>query len=155
MNPDLLIPYAVSNVIALLLMWLCWKKPVTGLIAFGIIFILAGIFNFYTASANPLLYQSYADGTIFGFYNRFITGYFRDHTAMIVRFIAAGQMLTGILILIRKGKALLGGILGAIIFLVAIAPLGTGSAFPATLILALAVFIAYKKNISARRGEVM
>jgi hypothetical protein len=130
------------------------KKSPAGLLVFGVIFILAGIFNFYTASTTPEVYQQYATGALFDFYVNFIHGFFRRHAEIIVKLIAAGQMLVGILLLIKKGEARFSGVFGGILFLIAIAPLGIGSAFPATLIMALALFTGYKKSLTARKGEI-
>jgi hypothetical protein len=50
--------------------------------------------------------------------------------------------------LFRHGKLFLLGIIGGIVFLVAIAPLGIGSAFPSTLLMAFCLVllhIRYKK----------
>jgi hypothetical protein len=56
---------------------------------------------------------------------------------VIVALIAVGQALIGALVLL-SGRSLRLGLVGAIVFLVAVAPLGTGAGFPATLILAWA-----------------
>jgi hypothetical protein len=96
-----LIPYAVSNLIALLLIWLNWKRPRAGLVVFGIIFITAGIFNFYTASITPVLYLQYAVWALIDLYVEFIHGFFSDHAGTIVKIIAIGQILVGILLLVK------------------------------------------------------
>lgn len=144
---DFLIPYAVSNLIGLLLLWLNWKRPRAGLIVFGIVFLLAGIFNFYTASTTPEDYQQYASWAWIDFYVEFITGFFKHHAGTIVKIIALGQILIGAMLLTKKGRMKLPAVIGGIIFFVAIAPLGLGAAFPATLIMALGLFMGYKRSV--------
>ena len=48
--------------------------------------------------------------------------------------------------MLMKGFVFKAGAVGAIIFLVAIAPLGVGSAFPCTVIMAIALYILIKKQ---------
>jgi hypothetical protein len=151
---EFLIPYTVSNLIAFLLFWLCWKRPRTGMIVFGIIFILAGIFNFYTASTTPEVYWQYASWALLDLYVEFIQGFFRENARIIVKIIAFGQLLTGALLLVKKGRTRFSGVLGGIIFFIAIAPLGIGSAFPATLIMALGLFTGYKKSLGDRSRKI-
>lgn len=151
---DFLIPYAVSNLIGLLLLWLNWKRPRAGLIVFGIIFLLAGIFNFYTAASEPEVYQQYASWAVFTIYVEFITGFFREHAGMIVKIIAMGQILIGALLLAKKGRMKLPAVIGGILFFIAIAPLGLGSAFPATLIMALGLFVGYKRSVDHHSDKI-
>jgi hypothetical protein len=56
--------------------------------------------------------------------------------------IAAGQLIVGVLLMTRGWLFGLGG-LGGIIFLVAIAPIGVFAGFPATLIMAAALFVTW------------
>jgi hypothetical protein len=78
------------------------------------------------------------------FYKFFIDGVFHSFTIFMVSLIGTGQILVGIFLL-RKGKLFLLGILGGIIFLIAIAPLGIGSAFPSTLLMAISLVLLYKR----------
>lgn len=144
--PDYWLPYVITNIVAILLIIICYKWPKIGKIAWGIIFILAGIFNIFTVIKDPQAYLGYRDNAL-GFYKFFIDGVFSSFTIFIVSLIGAGQILVGIFLL-KKRKLFLLGILGGIIFLVAIAPLGIGSAFPSTLLMAISLvllYIRYKK----------
>lgn len=144
--PDYWLPYVITNIVAILLIIVCYKWPKIGKIAWGIIFILAGIFNIFMVVKDPQSYLVYRDNAV-DFYNFFIDGVFSSFTIFIVSLIGTGQILVGIF-LFRKGKLYLLGILGGIIFLVAIAPLGIGSAFPSTLLMAISLvllYIQYKK----------
>jgi len=110
-------------------------------VAWGIIFILAGIFNIYTVISNPQAYIGYGQGAV-DLYQKFIYGIFSSYTSLIVSFIALGQILVGIFLFMKR-TLFLGGILGGIIFLVAISPLGLGSAFPSTLLMSVSLVLLY------------
>jgi hypothetical protein len=138
-----LFPLAVTNIIAILLIFVCYKWPKIGRVVWGIIFILAGIFNIFMVNKDPQAYLNYRDNAV-EFYKFLIDGVFHSFTILIVSLIGAGQILAGILLL-RKGKFFLLGILGGILFLIAIAPLGIGSAFPSTLLMAISLIVLYKR----------
>lgn len=134
-------PYTITHVITFSLIFVCYKWPKIGKVAWGIIFILAGIFNLYTVISNPQAYLVYSQGAV-GLYQKFINGVFSSYTALIVSSIASGQILVGIFMLMKR-KLFLLGIVGGIIFLVAIAPLGIGSAFPSTLLMSISLVLLY------------
>ncbi len=120
-----------------------------GKVAWGIIFILAGIFNIYTGISNPQAYIDYGQHAV-ALYQKFIYGLFSSYTSLIVSLIASGQIVVGIFLLMKRTLFLL-GIVGGIIFLVSISPLGVGSAFPSTLLMAISLvllYLWYKKGLS-------
>ena len=138
---DYWFPYVITHTLTFLLIFTCYKWPKIGKWAWGIIFILAGIFNIFTVIKNPQVYLSYRDHAV-EFYKFFIDGVFSSFTVFIVSLIGTGQILAGIFLL-QKGKLFFIGILGGIVFLVAIAPLGIGSAFPSTLLMALSLVLLH------------
>jgi hypothetical protein len=145
--PDYWIPYAVTHAAALLLIFICFKWPKIGKVAWGIIFILAGIFNIFTVIRDPDAYLTYSEHAL-EFYKFFIDGVFSSFTIFVVSLIGAGQILVGYFLL-RKERLFLFGILGGILFFIAIAPLGIGSAFPSTLLMAfsmIVLYVRYKKS---------
>jgi len=140
------LPYVITNAIAFLLIFICYKWPKVGKVAWGIIFMLAGIFNIYTGISNPQSYVDFGQSAV-GLYQKFIYGVFSSYTSLIVSLIALGQILVGIFLFMKRTPFLL-GILGGIIFLVAISPLGVGSAFPSTLLMSISLallYLRYKK----------
>lgn len=146
-SQDIWIPYVITHVITFILIFICYKWPKIGKAAWGVIFMLAGIFNIYSATSNPQAYVSYSQGAV-GLYQDFINGIFSSYTLLFVTSIASGQILVGILLLMKRTFFLL-GILGGIIFLVAISPLGIGSAFPSTLFMSISLvllYLRYKKT---------
>jgi hypothetical protein len=139
----LIVPAAISNVVALGLVAVAARAPRAARYIIGAGFILAGIFNTYTALRTPGVYvDAYGPLAIWP-YNRFIYGPFARHTAIFVIAIATGQCASGLLALL-PGRLRRLGLAGAIVFLLAIAGLGWGSAFPATPIMAAAVWLVYR-----------
>jgi hypothetical protein len=68
---------------------------------------------------------------------------FARHVGPIVVSIAGAQLLMAVLVTLR-GNAVRVGLAGAIVFLVAILPLGVGAGFPATLTMALAAAVLFR-----------
>jgi len=142
---DMLVPYIIVNILALVLVWLAAKKPRLARWVFGAVFIGAAFLNAYMAGKKPQAYiDSYGASAWLPFYRDFIHGFFSRATALLVLLIAAGQAVCGVLLFTQRLYKL--GALGAIIFLLAIAPLGLGSAFPSTLIMAVALILAMRKG---------
>ena len=148
MGDEFLLPYIFSNIIAFVLILICWKRPTLGRIAFGIIFIAASIANGTIVLQNPDSYQDYAKFAYLEVYRSFITGFFAAYTQPIVLFIAACQFLIGLSLLTLKPLRKL-ALIGAILFFLAITPLGTGSAFPATLLMGIAVLLLTRQEFAS------
>ncbi|NIM90199.1 MAG: hypothetical protein GTO17_04545 [Candidatus Aminicenantes bacterium] len=141
------LPYTVTHAITFFLIFICYKWPKIGKVAWGIIFILAGIFNIYTGISEPQAYVDYGSSAI-GLYKKFIYGVFSSYTSLIVSLIALGQILVGVFLFMKRTLFFL-GILGGIVFLLAISPLGIGSAFPSTLLMAISLVLLYIRNKKA------
>lgn len=91
------------------------------------------------------VYLEYADLAWMGWYKDFINGCFAEHIKSSVGFIASCQGIMALSMLF-KGRIFTLGAIGAIIFLVFIIPFGLGSGFPATAIMAVAMYFLIKKN---------
>ena len=100
-----------------------------------LLFLWAGCWNMYLANVRPEEYLTYASLAYSESYRSFILGYFASHVTPIVGGIAVGQLSIAVLVAARD-RAVPIGLAGAIVFLLAIVPLGAGSGFPATLIMA-------------------
>ena len=134
-----------SNAISLLLLILAIKRPVTARTLISILFIGAAIFNGYTTIARPEKYMGFAEMAALPVYETFIRGEFSRHITSYILAIALAQLATGIGIAGRRALSRV-ALAGAVIFLVAIAPLGAGSAFPCSLVLAAACIILIIKG---------
>ena len=144
-NTTYLLMYIISNIVALLLLWTAWKRPRAARLLFFLLFAWASWTNWSTALNNPQFYIEYADFSFLSVYKQFIRGWFSKHITEMVIFIAACQALIAISMLL-KGWVLKTGAIGAIIFLLAIAPLGVGSAFPFSLIASAALYLIIRKG---------
>lgn len=146
-----LIPWSVSQVVSLLILFISIKRPVWTRYIFAILFLAAGFFNWFTSLTTPEAYLMYAT-TAVGFYRDFINGWFRDHVTTIIPAIATGQLLIGAAMLYGS-RWIFFGCIGIIIFLLAIAPLGLGSAFPFSVTVSVAAWLVYrhykKLNVNA------
>jgi hypothetical protein len=138
-NTTYLIMYIISNAVALLMLWAAWKQHRILRLMFFLLFAWASWTNWTEATNAPQFYLDYADLSFSGLYRDFIRGWFNRHITLAVGFIAACQALIAISMLLN-GLILKIGAGGAIIFLLAIVTFGVGSAFPCTLIMAVAMW---------------
>jgi hypothetical protein len=138
-NNTYLVLYIISNVIALLMLLAAWTQRRILRVMFFIVFAWASWTNWNEAIIAPQFYLDYAGLTFSNWYRDFIQGWFSWHITLAVGFIATCQAMIAISMLLR-GWIFKTGVIGAIIFLLAIAPLGVGSAFPCTIILAIAMW---------------
>jgi len=135
----------VSNLVAIVQLVAAARWPRTARMSFFLLFAWASWINWRTSQQDAPVYLEYANYTWSKWYQRFIEGWFAEHIKIAVGFIACGQALIAISMLF-KGWFFKIGCIGAIIFLLAILPLGFGAAFPCTLIMAIAVYILFKKS---------
>ena len=137
-------PYIGSNLFSILLSVVAALRPRVSRWVFVLMFLAAGIVNISTAIQQPWVYLDYGQSALPELYRSFIYGFFSQHTQPIVLAIATGKLIVGVL-LITRGWLFGLGVLGGIIFLVAIAPIGVFSGFPATLIMAAALFVTWRR----------
>jgi len=144
---EYLVPYLVSNGVALAILALAFMRPRAAKWIWVAIFIWAAAINTLTAHQTPLVYLVYGVLTPSAFYRHFIENWFSQHILVTVQTIAVGQLVIALL-LGSGGRARRLGVIGASIFLLAIAPLGVGSAFPFSLT-AMASLLVMERKISA------
>jgi hypothetical protein len=130
---EYLLTYLIANVVALAVLALAWGRPRIARWLWVAVFLWAAAVNTITAAREPWVYLAYGGLTPSALYRDFIHGWFSSHIQPVVVSIAAGQLTIAIL-LSRAGDARWLGIVGASVFLLAIAPLGVGSGFPFSLI---------------------
>jgi hypothetical protein len=139
-----LMPYLISNIVFVLSIVAAIKRPMWTRIFFAGFFLWAAYFNSTTAIQSPEIYLTYATLDALPAYSKFINGFFSEHIRVIVFTIAVGQFLIALGLMLNKFWVKL-ACAGGIIFGLAIAPLGVGSGFPATVCMAIAFFILLKK----------
>jgi hypothetical protein len=148
-SPDVWVPYLITHILTLLLIFTCYKWPSFGKAVWGLILILAGAFNIFTVISSPEKYVSAYGQHAVLLYKKIIFGLFSTYAVLFVVAIAMGQILVGSCLLMKRTPFKL-GVFGGVIFLVAISPLGLGAAFPSTLFMALSpvlMYVRYQKSI--------
>jgi hypothetical protein len=144
-NLSYVIALLVSNLIAIGLLYTAWKYTRLSRFLMFLLFAWAGCFNWFTALTSPRDYINYADLAFLPFYKQFIAGWFSNHVLLMVGFIATAQLVIAASMLM-KGWVYKAGCIGAIIFLLAILPLGVGAGFPFPILTAIAFYILYNKK---------
>ncbi len=144
-NPAYLYALIVSNIVAVFFLVSSLKWPRLARLLFFLLFSWACYVNSRFSQLTPSVYLEYGELAITDAYKDFINGWFSRHIGLLVGFIALCQGFMAVAFLL-KGMIYKSGCIAAMIFLIAILPLGTGSGFPAPLIGAVAVFILYRKG---------
>lgn len=135
----------ISNAIAILQLVAAFKWPRLARLSFFILFAWACWMNWTTSQQTPDAYLDYANLTWSHWYSNFIHGWFAQHIPLAVGTVATCQGLIAVAMLL-KGVVFKAGCIAAIIFLLCIVPFGVGSGFPATVIMAAAVVVLFKKQ---------
>lgn len=141
---EYLVMYASANLIALALLAVAFWQPRIARWVWVAIFVWAASVNTMTAASSPWEYLAYGGLTPSALYRDFINGWFSTHIQPVVLSIAVGQLIIAIL-LARGGPARRLGVVGASVFLLAIAPLGVGSGFPFSLIAIASLWVMERR----------
>lgn len=149
---EYVVVYLVANAVGLGLLELGYLLPKVARWVWIAIFVWAATVNTWTAAIEPWVYLAYGGLTPSEWYQTFITGWFSRHIPAVVLSIAAGQLAIAIL-LAQQGRARRLGVIGACIFLAAIAPLGVGSGFPFSLSAIASLVIMERRLRPLRHGS--
>lgn len=141
---DYLIPYIISQIVSVIILVVAWKHAKAARVLFAILFFWASGTNIYTAMVTPNAYLEYGEMAI-PLYRDMIYGWFSKHVSLFVSIIAIGQFLIAVGMLL-KGLIVKMACIGTILFLLAIAPLMVGSAFPFSITVSIAAYLVFKKN---------
>jgi hypothetical protein len=142
---EYMLPVILTNLVALVITLLSYNFPRFMRFIWGIIFIVAGTINLITVYNEPGIYIDAYGPAAIDCYKDMIYGPFSKQPAVYVTLIAVGQIIVAGLIWSRGFWYYL-GLLGGVIFLLAIAPLGVGSAFPSSVILAFGLIFMMRKR---------
>ncbi len=137
-------PYIVSNLVALVFLFFSFRLPNVTRVLLILLFLWASITNGIYAISSPEVYQGYAKTTPFPFVKEIVEGFFRQHTTLLVFSIAICQLAIAVGLLF-DGRIRKLAVIGLIIFLIGICPLGIGAAFPFSVTLILAAWIMQRK----------
>ena len=138
-----------STIVALLMLIISVRARTAGRLLFSLLFAWAAVTNARTALVSPAEYLGFAGLTVSEVYRWFILGYFAQHITAFVTMIAAGQAWIAVALLRGRWWQRV-GLVGAIVFLLAITPFGVGSGFPATLIMALGAGVLWREPAKPR-----
>jgi hypothetical protein len=138
------------------------RSATAGRVLLSALFVWAAGTNLRMALTTPSEYLNFAGFAALDVYRTFILGFFAEHTASVIATIALGQAAIAFL-LATNGWTRRLGYIGAIIFLLAIVPLGVGAGFPATILMALAAtevlhadrFAVFGRNVNATDEELV
>lgn len=139
-----LIPWIISNIVGLLMLLAAYKMPKLARGMFFLLFGWASWFNCTTANATPEVYLDYASMSV-GIYSEFILDWFSHHITPFITVIAVGQGMIALGMMLRGIWVKLACI-GAIIFLLSIAPLGVGAGFPFSITVSIAAYLIILKG---------
>ncbi|QRN93056.1 hypothetical protein JRI60_28045 [Archangium violaceum] len=130
--------YFFSFILAAVLVVACARWPHSvGRLVVGAAFLSASAINLTIVLVAPRLYVEGFGPTAIPLYQAFIEGPFAANPALFVLPIALGQLLCGLAVPFGRGGVARLGLVGCIVFLVAITGLGVGCAFPANLAMAI------------------
>jgi hypothetical protein len=136
--------YAGSNLVALVMLALSWGWRNLGRLSFVLLFFLAGLYNTRTAFVRPEEYVSLIRLS----YGSLALRLFLRHTTAIIAAIGIGQLVIAVLVSLRNLPVTL-GLLGAVLFLMGITPLGAAAGFPTTLIMAIAALLLLRTRYTS------
>lgn len=151
---EYLVPYTISQIVSIVFLIVAWKRTRWGRWLFSVLFLWASATNMYTGLTSP---DSYLDNARFAIplYQDFINGWFSHYNHIIIPLIAVGQFFISIGMLLHGWWVKLACI-GSIVFLLSIAPLMVGAAFPFSLTVSIAawlIFLNDDKNYIWKRQE--
>lgn len=141
---EFLLPYLISQAASLLFLLAAWKNTRLARWLFAGLFFWASGTNMYLGLTSP---DSYLDNARLAlpFYRDFINGWFSRNNHIMIPLIAVGQLLIAVGMLLN-GSWIRLACIGAIIFLMAIAPLMVGSAFPFSITVSVAAWLILKND---------
>ncbi|WPV64616.1 hypothetical protein [Chitinophaga sp. LS1] len=134
--------FLVSNAGAILILLISiWYKR-AGRIIIALLFLIAALVNAWQATFKPDVYNVYELIAALPVYEYLIAEVLLIHITLYIILLMIIQLVIGIGILYNRKTALVAGI----VYLLALAPLGAGSSFPCTVILAIAVILLLKRG---------
>jgi len=120
----MLIPFIVSSVFVLAVIILCFIKPNAGRIFLGLFFLVMAIgVNGSFTFTNPQAYVEYASGALITIYRDLALTIVQLNPMLFGLLLMVFEIVMGLLILYKQ-KSVRIGLIGTMVFLIGIAPLG-------------------------------
>jgi hypothetical protein len=147
MEPDQTsLPYIITNITAIAIVVIAMLWPTVSRLFLSAIFIGASAFNLFNSFFKPSSYLELGKFSENEFYRSFVLEPFYSNVTLFVSIIAVCQLFIGVFIS-YKGKLMRIAMTGGIVFLLGISPLDYAAAFPAPMIMALALIILLLRHI--------
>ena len=141
---NFLIPYIASQLISIIVFYVAWKNTRLARLIFTLMFLYAGCCNMYIGFMKPDEYLGFADMAI-PLYRDFINGWFSNFNYILIPLIATGQLAIAVGMILNDNWVRL-ACMGSIIFLLSIAPLMVGSAFPFSITVSAAALLILRND---------
>jgi hypothetical protein len=141
---NFLIPYIASQLISIIVFYVAWKNTRLARLIFTLMFLYAGCYNMYIGFMKPDEYLGFADMAI-PLYRDFINGWFSNFNYILIPLIATGQLAIAVGMILNDNWVRL-ACMGSIIFLLSIAPLMVGSAFPFSITVSAAALLILRND---------
>lgn len=141
---EFMVPYLLSQIVSLCFLWAAIKNSSIARVGFFLMFLWAAMINLYTVLNTPDVYLEYAYFAVRP-YREFINGWFSRYHILIVPLIAVGQFVIALAMLLRNPWFKFACI-GAIVFLISIAPLLVGAAFPFSITVSIAAWLTFRND---------
>jgi hypothetical protein len=136
MEVQMITPTLLAWAFALAMVVLCANRPNLGRIVFGMFFLLMALVNLLVTIIDPRLYVGFADTALIPAYGEFVRVVFAQDPYFYLLPIIAGQLVIGGMMLAKDPWVHL-GILGGMIFVATITPLGIEELANLAILLAL------------------
>jgi hypothetical protein len=154
MEPHILPQVVAANVLAVVFFIVALYRPNAARVIAGAGFILAALVNCAVALRAPLFFANALEPLAWGGYRDFMHSVFAMAPAKILLALALWQAMVGCVFLIRQSPFIRLASVAAFGFFLLLIPLGAGSGFPSTLILAGAMVVLFTRKWSAAEPRV-
>jgi hypothetical protein len=137
--------YIGWNIFALLLILLAAEWPKVARLLFFVQFFGGAVWNLFASLTMPQFYVDTYGPVATPPYAAFIYGWFAGNPALFVVPIAIGELAIAVLAA-GRGTSVRLSMLGVIGFMIGLAPLGVGGAFPYSIFAIIAAFVLFRKR---------
>ncbi len=139
--------YVGSNVFALALILCAARWPKLARLLFSVLFVGAGVWNTYASLTRPAFYVATYGHLATPPYASFIFGPFAADPALFVLPIAMGELTIGLLAA-GPGSSVRLAMIGVTLFMLGLAPLGVGGAFPFSIFAIVAAYLLFRQRFT-------
>lgn len=144
----------IANVLAVAFVIVALYRPNLARVIAGAGFILAALVNCVVALRAPLFYLDALEPLAWGVYREFLHSVFTQAPVRLLLAVALWQALVGCVFLVRQTPFIRLASVAAFGFFLLLVPLGAGSGFPSTLILAGGMVVLFLRKWPAPDARV-